>query len=608
MKRFVIPILISISLSVSAMSTAGASVTPGAKCLKVGAKQTFKGKIYTCVKSGKGQAWNKGAMPSKTVPSVKPTPKATISPTPSQEDSSSKDFDGNLRITEDLGSKNLTRFSIDAERRIMVGCNGSDGKDFPISGELFLVISTHNELTDPNLFLHASNRPKEWIDPAQDFRYYWISVITLSQINQSGMCGYISSPIPNVVKDIASDIQSLGLFFEPKTSLGRLVHLGSLAVNNKPRAAVIKTSYSGVRAWCVMYSDDLLENLSSPVIIDNRGNEYGDRLTSQKRGMMFWSLSTELGWTSSSAIKKFPRDRGFGIRVDFTDAEIYALQGTTVNCKFTVNNIFGEPTVFFEPLYIPSELILTPKSPKVFSTISSGRSLPDETLGAGIRCYLEESKGFNLMQSYISLWGGEGQLVKRISLNDQSAQVYQSDAKLLSFSLYDNEFIREQGKSYHCLFDLTGLDNSYFIKKVFQTIPTLIKTPLPRPVTLIKSTTTRGGLPYLGCFLTNWQDYSHGRMEKITYYQLGIGWIETERRNSTSKISLLRDDGSLVFTWGLQSWTQSNDDVGISVNEYDFAKHNIAPGSRYQCRYELVGLNGEQVVHSEYFSTPFFRP
>lgn len=72
MKRFVIPIVISLSLSVSATPIASASVTPGTKCLKVGAKQTFKGKIYTCVKLGKSQVWNKGATPIQAVPSPKP--------------------------------------------------------------------------------------------------------------------------------------------------------------------------------------------------------------------------------------------------------------------------------------------------------------------------------------------------------------------------------------------------------------------------------------------------------------------------------------------------------------------------------------------------------
>ena len=42
------------------MTVATAAVTPGAKCSKVGVKQVYKGKTYTCVKSGKKLVWNKG--------------------------------------------------------------------------------------------------------------------------------------------------------------------------------------------------------------------------------------------------------------------------------------------------------------------------------------------------------------------------------------------------------------------------------------------------------------------------------------------------------------------------------------------------------------------
>ena len=87
-KRFVIPTLLSLSLIVTSMPIASASVTPGTKCSKVGAKQTFKGKIYTCVKSGKSQVWNKGVTPSQVVPPPSPTSKAsaTTSPTPTVQD------------------------------------------------------------------------------------------------------------------------------------------------------------------------------------------------------------------------------------------------------------------------------------------------------------------------------------------------------------------------------------------------------------------------------------------------------------------------------------------------------------------------------------------
>ena len=83
-KRVVVPVLLCLSLLVSAAPIASASITPGTKCSKVGAKQTFKGKIYTCVKSGKSQVWNKGVTPIQVVPTRSPKP--TTSPTPTVQD------------------------------------------------------------------------------------------------------------------------------------------------------------------------------------------------------------------------------------------------------------------------------------------------------------------------------------------------------------------------------------------------------------------------------------------------------------------------------------------------------------------------------------------
>ena len=82
-KRFVIPILLSLSLTVSVMSIASASVTPRTKCSKVGAKQTFKGKTYTCIKLGSKLYWNNGKriVPPKTQASPSPSTKPTTTPT-----------------------------------------------------------------------------------------------------------------------------------------------------------------------------------------------------------------------------------------------------------------------------------------------------------------------------------------------------------------------------------------------------------------------------------------------------------------------------------------------------------------------------------------------
>lgn len=73
-----------------------ASPKAGSSCPKVGTKEVFKGKTFTCVKSGKKLVWNKGVVvvaapkPSPTptpspspVISASPTPEPTLSPLPS---------------------------------------------------------------------------------------------------------------------------------------------------------------------------------------------------------------------------------------------------------------------------------------------------------------------------------------------------------------------------------------------------------------------------------------------------------------------------------------------------------------------------------------------
>lgn len=49
-----------LALILCGLSAANAAVTPGTKCSKAGVKQTYKGKIYTCVKLGKNLYWNNG--------------------------------------------------------------------------------------------------------------------------------------------------------------------------------------------------------------------------------------------------------------------------------------------------------------------------------------------------------------------------------------------------------------------------------------------------------------------------------------------------------------------------------------------------------------------
>ena len=80
---------LGLSLLVTPIAHAKAPV-PGATCSKLNATQVFKGKRYTCVKSGKKLIWNKGVTITVNVtptPSPTATPSVTATPTPSVSES-----------------------------------------------------------------------------------------------------------------------------------------------------------------------------------------------------------------------------------------------------------------------------------------------------------------------------------------------------------------------------------------------------------------------------------------------------------------------------------------------------------------------------------------
>ena len=54
-------------------------ITPGSACKSVNQKVTYQKKTYTCVKSGKKLAWNKGV--AKPTPTPSPTVKPWVPPT-----------------------------------------------------------------------------------------------------------------------------------------------------------------------------------------------------------------------------------------------------------------------------------------------------------------------------------------------------------------------------------------------------------------------------------------------------------------------------------------------------------------------------------------------
>ena len=60
MKRYTIAVLLALSLCVSGLPVANATITPGSKCSKAGMKQTYKGKVHTCIALGSKLYWNNG--------------------------------------------------------------------------------------------------------------------------------------------------------------------------------------------------------------------------------------------------------------------------------------------------------------------------------------------------------------------------------------------------------------------------------------------------------------------------------------------------------------------------------------------------------------------
>jgi hypothetical protein len=75
--------LIALALILVPMN-AIAAVKAGDACKKAGTTATANGKKFTCIKSGKKLAWNKGAAIAKPVPAVTPAPSPSSSPTPTQ--------------------------------------------------------------------------------------------------------------------------------------------------------------------------------------------------------------------------------------------------------------------------------------------------------------------------------------------------------------------------------------------------------------------------------------------------------------------------------------------------------------------------------------------
>jgi len=81
MKKFVLAVTLILTFS-SLPAFSASTPKPGSLCSKQGITKTYKGKKYTCIKSGKKLVWNKGVAVQTAAPQVTPTPTTSPNPTP----------------------------------------------------------------------------------------------------------------------------------------------------------------------------------------------------------------------------------------------------------------------------------------------------------------------------------------------------------------------------------------------------------------------------------------------------------------------------------------------------------------------------------------------
>jgi M6 family metalloprotease-like protein len=82
MKKWVLGLVLVFTFS-SLPAFSAIPPKPGSICSKQGFTKTYKGKKYTCIKSGKKLVWNKGVAVKKADPQISPTPVPTPSQLPS---------------------------------------------------------------------------------------------------------------------------------------------------------------------------------------------------------------------------------------------------------------------------------------------------------------------------------------------------------------------------------------------------------------------------------------------------------------------------------------------------------------------------------------------
>ena len=230
----------------------------------------------------------------------------------------------------------------------------------------------------------------------------------------------------------------------------------------------------------------------------------------------------------------------------------------------------------------------------------------DDRISSYVSCRITKPREYQAINSYISIFDPSDNLLVRKRLSD----IYNPYLNPVEtqYWLDLNEMLENSGKTYSCLFDFVRLDGSQVTKELSVKVPSIIKSPLPKPQTVIHSI-GRGGLYEVACFLTNWQDYSLGRfkydaVEKVSRFE------------PTSRVTLFRDDGSILSTAGFNAdndgryfklipWEGSSKFyLGIYLYAEMYDEIDRAAGKRYTCKYEMVGFNGETLVHTEIVQMP----
>lgn len=207
-----------------------------------------------------------------------------------------------------------------------------------------------------------------------------------------------------------------------------------------------------------------------------------------------------------------------------------------------------------------------------------------------IDCMVKSPGEYQAGDSFISIFDPSGNLLVRKPLSGIYRDYVSGES--VSYRAYSKEMIKNSGKTYSCLFDLIRLDGSQVTKEFPVKVASIVKSPLPKPQTVVYPMSGIDTGLEVACLLTNWQDYSL----------------------DNSKVTLFRDDGSILtssrFTYP-HPWSYfkplNPNKYYLGIYRYDlniYGEIDRAAGKRYTCRYEMVGFNGEKLVHTEIVQMP----